>query len=47
MNRAHQDARGRALGYRRVGNFIAMAYLIAGKPTRSPAPLLPVPHDTT
>ena len=37
--------------YRRVENFIAMAYLIAGKLTHLPAspfaPFLPVPHETT
>jgi hypothetical protein len=33
MNRSLQEARARARGYRRVENFIAMAYLIAGKLT--------------
>ncbi|WP_423753372.1 hypothetical protein [Candidatus Accumulibacter phosphatis] len=51
MNRSLQEARARARGYRRVENFIAMAYLIAGKLTHLPAspfaPLLPVPHETT
>jgi transposase len=51
MNRALQEARARARGYRRVENFIAMAYLIAGKLTHLPAspfaPFLPVPHETT
>jgi transposase len=51
MNRALQEARGRARGYRRVENFIAMAYLIAGKLTHLPASpfarLLPMPHETT
>ena len=51
MNRSLQEARARARGYRRVENFIAMAYLIAGKLTHLPAspfaPLLPVPHKTT
>jgi transposase len=31
MNRALQEARARARGYRCVDNFIAMAYLVAGK----------------
>ena len=31
MNRALQEARARARGYRRTDNFISMAYLIAGK----------------
>lgn len=51
MNRALQEARARARGYRRVENFIAMAYLIAGKLTHLPASpftsLLPVPQETT
>ncbi|WP_336511743.1 transposase [Candidatus Accumulibacter phosphatis] len=53
MNRALQEAgaRARARGYRRVENFIARAYLIAGKLTHLPASpfarLLPVPHETT
>jgi transposase len=51
MNRALQEARARARGYRRVENFIAMAYLIAGKLTHLPAspfaPFLPVPQETT
>ncbi|MER2518239.1 MAG: transposase [Candidatus Accumulibacter phosphatis] len=51
MNRALQEARARARGYRRVDNFIAMAYLIAGKLTHLPsspfARLLPIPHETT
>ncbi|HRD87573.1 MAG TPA: transposase [Accumulibacter sp.] len=38
MNRALQEARARARGYRRVENFIAMAYLIAGKLTHLPTP---------
>ena len=36
MNRALQEARARARGYRRTENFITMAYLIAGKLTRLP-----------
>jgi transposase len=51
MNRARQEARARARGYRRVENVIAMAYLTAGKLTHLPAspfvPLLHVPHETT
>ena len=51
MNRALQEARARARGYRRVENFIAMAYLIAGKLTHLPAPpfacFSPVPQETT
>jgi transposase len=51
MNRALQEARARARGYRRVENFIAMAYLVAGKLTHLPAPpfapLRPIPHETT
>jgi len=31
MNRALQEARARARGYRRVDNYITMAFLIAGK----------------
>ena len=50
MNRALQEARARARGYRRVENFIAMAYLVAGKLTHLPAPpfarFLPIPHGT-
>lgn len=50
MNRALQEARARARGYRRVENFIAMAYLIAGKLTHLPAPpfacFSPVPQET-
>ena len=45
-----QEARARARGYRRVENFIAMAYLVAGKLTHLPAPpfarFLPMPHGT-
>jgi transposase len=51
MNRALQEARARARGYRRVENFIAMAYLVAGKLTHLPATpfatFRPVPHETT
>jgi transposase len=51
MNRALQEARARARGYRRVDNFIAMAYLIAGKLIHLPVspfvPFRPVPHETT
>jgi transposase len=51
MNRALQEARARARGYRRVENFIAMAYLIAGKLIHLPVspfvPFRPVPHETT
>jgi len=50
MIRALQEARARARGYRRVENFIAMAYLIAGKLTHLPASpiatFLTVPHET-
>nr|WP_291986750.1 transposase [Candidatus Accumulibacter sp. ACC007] len=50
MNRALQEARARARGYRRVENFIAMAYLIAGKLSHLPvspfARILPFPHET-
>ncbi|MBP6708978.1 MAG: transposase [Candidatus Accumulibacter sp.] len=51
MNRALQEARAGARGYRRVDNFIAMAYLVAGKLTHLPAPPVapfrPLPHETT
>jgi transposase len=51
MNRALQEAHARARGYRRVENFIAMAYLIAAKLTHLPAspfaPFFRVPHETT
>jgi transposase len=50
MNRALQEARARARGYRRVENFIAMAYLIAGKLSHLPASpfaiFLPVSLET-
>jgi transposase len=50
MNRALQEARARARGYRRVENFIAMAYLVAGKLTHLPTPpfaqMALVPHKT-
>jgi len=50
MNRALQEARARARGYRRVENFIAMAYLVAGKLTHLPTPpfaqIAMVPHKT-
>lgn len=36
MNRALQEARARARGYRRTENFITMAYLIAGKLSHLP-----------
>ena len=36
MNRALQEARARARGYRNVKNFICIAYLIAGKLTHLP-----------
>jgi len=50
MNRALQEVRARARGYRRVENFIAMAYPIAGKLSNLPASpfatFLPVPLET-
>jgi len=50
MNRALQEAPARARGYRRVENFIAMAYLVAGRLTRLPTPpfaqMALVPHKT-
>ncbi|MCM8595602.1 MAG: transposase [Candidatus Accumulibacter sp.] len=50
MNRALQEARTRARGYRRVESFIAIAYLVAGKLTHLPAPpfaqLTVFPHET-
>jgi len=48
MNGSLQQARGRARGHRRVGNLIAMAYLVAGKLAWLPGPafaqMAVVPH---